>query len=156
MHVVGARFTDLESALAAMRDIRGQVPVGPGEVAVRALGSTRYEEPARGFVLAGRFAPTVVDAVVEILEGHGGTVLTHSEERPHPSLARATGALAGPGWGPGSDKRFRAGERALSTPQRTPVARRSTRTVRRRLRRPTARLRGRTARAVDRASDRGQ
>jgi hypothetical protein len=109
MHVIGARFADLASALAAMGEIRGRVPVDPGEVGVRALGSTHYEEPAWGFILAGRFAPAVVDAVLAIVEGRGGSVLTHYVERSHPSLTPLTAATAAKGSGPGRDQRVRAG-----------------------------------------------
>jgi hypothetical protein len=153
MHVVGARFADLESALAAMGDIRGRVQVGPDELGVRALGSTRYEEPAWGFVLAGRFAAAVVDAVVAIVEGYGGTLLTHYVERPHPSLARVNGVIGGQGSGAGRDQPGRAGERSPSSPHRAPGARGSMRPVLKRWRRPAALLRGRAARITDRASD---
>jgi hypothetical protein len=156
MHVVGARFADLESALAALGEIRARVPVGPGEVGVRALGSTHYEEPAWGFILAGRFAPAVVDAVVAIMEGRGGRVLTHYVERAHPSLTRVTGTAAGKAMGPGRDPRSRADEHALSTFLRRPRPEGLKRPARKRLRRPAALLRSRAARIGEREPDEDQ
>jgi hypothetical protein len=156
MHVIGARFADLESAVAAMAEIRGRVPVGPGEVGVRALGSTHYEEPAWGFILAGRFAPAVVDAVLAIVEARGGSVLTHYVERSHPSLTRVTGTAAGKAMGPGRDPRGHADEQALSTFLRRPRPGGLKRPARNRLRRPAAPLRGRAARITDRVPDEDQ
>ena len=80
MHLVGARFADLPTASAALGKIRASVPVGPGDVAVRPLGSTRYDVPSADILLAGRFEPDDVDAVVDILEAHGGDVLARGAE----------------------------------------------------------------------------
>ncbi len=74
MTVIGARFPNLEKAVAALRAVRARVSVAPDDVAVRPLGSTRYEEPARGFVLAGQFAAGDADVVTEILRRQGGAV----------------------------------------------------------------------------------
>jgi hypothetical protein len=82
MHVVGARFERLGSAKAAVVEVRRRLPMPPGDVAVRPLGSTHYEQPASGFLFAGRFASTYVDAVVEIVRRHGGRLVSWRWERP--------------------------------------------------------------------------
>jgi len=102
MHVVGARFADLGSANAALGEIRARVGIAGGDVAVRPLGSTRYDEPVAAFLLAGRFPAAEVDRVIGIVEQHGGTVLSRSIEWPHPSLTgtgggTGTGATSAPG-----------------------------------------------------------
>jgi hypothetical protein len=78
MSVVGARFGDLEAAIGALAELRARLGVLPGAAGVRPLGSTRYEHPAREFVLAGRFEPGQEVAVKEILARHGGVVLAGS------------------------------------------------------------------------------
>ena len=84
MHLVGARFATMEAALAALREIRGTLPVEPADVGLRPLGTTRYDEPIRDLVLAGRFESQDVDRVVEILEGHGGSILVRRQEPRRP------------------------------------------------------------------------
>ena len=83
MHVFGARFTDHASAAAALVEIRERVAVAPGDVAVCPIGSTNYEAPAHGFLLAGRFADDDVRAVAEITEAHGGLIIERRLEWPH-------------------------------------------------------------------------
>lgn len=80
MHFVGARFADLQTASTALGEIRASVAVGPGDLAVRPLGSTRYDVPSADIVLAGRFEPDDVEAVVGILEAHGGAILARRPE----------------------------------------------------------------------------
>ena len=75
MYLVAARFQDRESADAALRDLRQTVRVGAGDLGVRQLGSLRYEQPALGLVLAGRFGINDVDTVVEIMNRHGGEIV---------------------------------------------------------------------------------
>jgi hypothetical protein len=75
MYLVGARFGDFESANAALVELRDRVAVAPHDVGVRQLGSLRYERPARGHVVAGRFEPDDVAAVIAILERHGGEIV---------------------------------------------------------------------------------
>jgi len=108
MHVIGARFANLESAHAALGEIRASVGIPPGDVAVRPLGSTRYEEPTVDFLLAGRFPEREVDRVTAIVEEHSGMLLSRRVEWPHPSLARVTvGGGVISGRGPGRDTRAR-------------------------------------------------
>ena len=90
MYLVGARFSAARAAEAAMQELRDAIAVEPGDLSVQPLGSVRYERPASGVVVAGRFAPGDVDAVVEILERHRGEVVFRRAEwrEPHPPASR--------------------------------------------------------------------
>lgn len=80
MYLVGARFGDLDSANAALIELRGSVAVAPGDLGLRLLGSLRYEQPAKGHVVAGRFEPDDVPAVISIMERHGGEIVFRRAE----------------------------------------------------------------------------
>jgi hypothetical protein len=82
MHVVGARFMSLDAAIAALRAIRASVAVEPVDVAVRPLGTTRYDRPIEAYLLAGRFREEDVDTVARIAEQHGGLVFSRRAELP--------------------------------------------------------------------------
>jgi len=140
MHVVGARFANLESANAALSAIRASVPIPLGDAAVRPLGSTRYEEPASSFLLAGRFPEAEMDRVIGIVELHGGMLLSSRVEQPHPRLAASSGTRLT------RDERNRALERhgSQASPKTAIPAR--LQSARQRLRRPAALLRVRAAR----------
>jgi hypothetical protein len=86
MYLVGARFDELERANAAIAELRQHIRVEPGEIGLRPLGSLRYDEPARGLVVAGRFGPRDVPTVIEIVERHGGEIVFQRAEwrRPRP------------------------------------------------------------------------
>jgi len=86
MYLVGARFESIEAANAAISELRQQISVEPGEIGLRPLGSLRYDEPARGLVVAGRFGYRDVDAVLEIIARHGGEIVFKRAEwrRPRP------------------------------------------------------------------------
>jgi hypothetical protein len=84
MYLVGGRFEDLEGARAALRQLQDTVAHAPGDLGLRPLGSVRYEHPARGLVVAGRFAEDDVARVVEILEHHGGTIVFRRAEWREP------------------------------------------------------------------------
>ena len=75
MYLVGARFDDLDAARAALFELRELVRPEDDDVGLRPLGSLRYEQPARGLVVAGRFRLTDVDGVVEIMHRHGGEIV---------------------------------------------------------------------------------
>lgn len=132
MHVVGMRFEDHGSAAAALVEIRDRVPVAPGDIAVRPLGSTRYESPAGGFLLGGRFADADVPAVIQVAEARGGVLVERRLEWPHvnPAPETRTPRLA--------SGHARSSERRITRPHAP-----STRP--KRLRRPAAGMR-RTAR----------
>jgi hypothetical protein len=87
MYLVGARFGEAESANAALEELRGEIVVAPGDLGARPLGSLRYERPAVGVVVAGRFELADVDAVVRILERHGGEIVFRRAEWRHPRPA---------------------------------------------------------------------
>jgi hypothetical protein len=86
MYLVGARFESLEAAKAAIAELRQQTGVEPSEIGLRPLGSLRYDEPARGHVVAGRFGSRDVPGVLEIIDRHGGEVVFKRTEwrRPRP------------------------------------------------------------------------
>ena len=133
MHVVGARFANLESANAALSEIRASVPIPRADVAVRPLGSTRYEEPASGFLLAGRFPAVEVDRVLGIVTLHGGTLMSRRSEAPALNVTR--------------DERGRALERHGLQAPRSRAIPASMRGAHQRLRRPAALMRVRAARS---------
>jgi hypothetical protein len=154
MHLMGARFDTLAAASAALHDVRAAATVAPGDVAVKPLGSIRYEVPSTGFVLGGRFADDDVPAVIRIAEAHGGRII---ECRPDAS---------GPAAGPGTPRRATAASNPpwtatwTAAPAPAQPARRASKCdavprLRKRLRRPAARLRGRAAR-THRLPDRRQ
>ena len=86
MYLVGARFNRLVAAHAALEELRARIAVAPGDLGLRPLGSVRYEHPARGLVVAGRFEPPDVPTVVEILERHGGDIVFRRAEWRLPQL----------------------------------------------------------------------
>ena len=127
MDVIGARFANLPAAIAARDAICAAVAVPASDVAVRPLGTTRYDEPVDAFVLAGKFPTALAEAVVRLMRDGGGTILSRRTEwlrhaRPvgHPEQPQPQGARPG-------------APRAMSR-------------ARKRLRRPAARLRIRRAR----------
>jgi hypothetical protein len=75
MHLVGARFDDLSAAEEALVELRERIVLEAGDVGLRPLGSLRYERPASGLVLAGRFEHDDVEEVVEIMRRHGGVIV---------------------------------------------------------------------------------
>jgi hypothetical protein len=144
MHIVGARFADLDSANAALGEIRASVAVPRGDVAVRPLGSTRYEAPAADFLLAGRFPEGDVDAVLGIVLQHGGTLLSKRVDWPRSTITGGAGTTPGPG----SSRVQRGGpiDRHGAQASRTGATPASQRGAHRRLRRPAALVRVRAAR----------
>jgi hypothetical protein len=98
MDLVGARFEEMSSAEAALRELRERLTLGDGDVGLRPLGSLRYEAPAEGLVVAGRFQHDDVDQVVRILEHHGGEIVFQRAEwrlpRPRPRSSDRSGDRA--------------------------------------------------------------
>jgi len=86
MYLVGGRFDDVASANAVLHELRERIQVEVGDLGLRPLGSLRYEQPASGLVVAGRFRSTDVDEVVEIMHRHGGEIVFKRAEwrRPRP------------------------------------------------------------------------
>ena len=144
MHFVGARFTDLQTASTALGEIRASVAVAPGDLAVRPLGTTHYDAPTEDIVLAGRFAPDDVEAVVEILEAHGGAILAR---RPESTTVQMGGTTVDAEGTSENERRPPQGAAARDTRARTaerPQPRAGT--PHKRVRRPATLLRGRAAR----------
>jgi hypothetical protein len=96
MFLVGARFGDAGSANDALGELRDRIAIAPGDLGVRPLGSVRYEHPAVGVVVAGQFEPADVDAVVAIMERHGGEIVFRRAEwrRPRPAASRGDRSCA--------------------------------------------------------------
>jgi hypothetical protein len=91
MYLVGARFEELGAAEAALLELRERVEVDDGDVGLQSLGSLRYEQPAEGLVVAGRFRRGDVEGVVEILHRYGGEIVFNRAEwripRPPPTAS---------------------------------------------------------------------
>ena len=87
MLVIGARFRTVAAARAALRTVRASVSVPEGDVAVRPLGSTRYDAPEDQFLLAGRFEPHDGPAVVAILHSEGGRIIERRDDPPRSNLS---------------------------------------------------------------------
>jgi hypothetical protein len=88
MLVIGARFRTVGAARAALRGVRASVAVPAGDVAVRPLGSTRYDAPEEQFLLAGRFEPADVPAVTAIVHAEGGKVIERRSDPRRPAAQR--------------------------------------------------------------------
>lgn len=80
MHLVGARFADRDSANATMEELRDQIPVEPGDLGLRPLGSLHYEHPEQGLIVAGRFELADLETVVRIMQRHGGEIVFRRAE----------------------------------------------------------------------------
>jgi hypothetical protein len=91
MYLVGASFRDAGAANDALGELRDLIAVEPGDLGLRPLGSLRYERPAVGVVVAGRFEPADVDSVVSIMERHGGEIVFRRTEWRHPRAAVSSG-----------------------------------------------------------------
>ena len=96
MYLIGARFESIEAANTAIAELRQQTRVDPGEIGLRPLGSLRYEEPARGLVVAGRFESREVPGVLEIVARHGGEIVFKRAEwrRSRPTQNGSEGSCA--------------------------------------------------------------
>lgn len=145
MYVVGARFRSLAAAGAALLAVRSAVSVAPGDAGIRALGTTRYDEPLEEFLLAGRFADDEVETVIGIVESQGGEVIERRRDAPRVAAPPRAVATSNPpfaaSWMPP-----RTAHRTPPVPSRRAAAARTLR-PRKRLRRPSAPLRVRAARA---------
>ena len=96
MYLVGARFDDAGAANDALGELRERIAVEPGDLGARPLGSLRYEHPAVGVVVAGRFEPADVEAVVSIMERHGGEIVFRRTEWRHPRTAASRAERSSP------------------------------------------------------------
>lgn len=127
MHVIGGRFSDLVAATAARDAILAAVAMPPADIAVRPLGTTRYDHPIEAFLLAGRFDAGAVATVTRLVHEHGGTVISSRVEWKARHRSTAEGSVHQ------APARRRIGVDARIGPSRT------------RVRRPVARWRVRSA-----------
>jgi hypothetical protein len=88
---IGARFERRDQAIAAMLELRRRFGLAAAEIDVRELGSTAYERPASGTLLAGQFLAHAAKGVIEIITAGGGTVI---ERRVEPDPLRVFGVVA--------------------------------------------------------------
>lgn len=101
---LGARFEDRHTALEAMRQLRERFGLDLSDIEIQALGSTHYEEPPSGTLLAGRFRPEVADEAIDLIRRKGGVIVERRMEpdpldrRPPPSR-RERGRRASRGGG---------------------------------------------------------
>lgn len=143
--MIGARFRTFAAARAALRAVRASVAVPAGDVAVRALGSTRYDAPEDQFLLAGRFDPEDAAEITAIVHSQGGRVIERRSDTVRGPGAAPDVALRGDGSEPARGPRSRT--RLASRPT-APIAGMLRGHVRadNGLRRPSPPLRLRTAR----------
>jgi hypothetical protein len=87
---IGARFERRDQAIEAMLDLRRRFGLAAAEIDVRDLGSTAYERPASGTLLAGQFPAEVAETAVGIIIADGGVIL---ERRPEPDPTRVLGVV---------------------------------------------------------------
>jgi hypothetical protein len=146
MYVIGARFKTLAAANTALNEARAAATVAPGEVAVGPLGSTRYEVPSTGFVLGGRFADGDVQAVIRIIQAHGGSVIECRPDASTPGAGRSAAPRATVASNPPWTATWTAPSVHQGPARRIATTNEGPR-LRKRLRRPVARWRGRAARA---------
>jgi len=88
---IGARFHERDRAVDTMLELRQRFDLGVAEVEVRALGTTRYDEPPPGTLLAGQFPAGEAEQVVGLIEARGGEIV---ERRSEPDPAEAMSSIA--------------------------------------------------------------
>lgn len=115
---LGARFDDRDSAVAVMHELRHRFGLGIADIEVQALGSTHYEEPSTGTLLAGRFPPTVADDAIESIRAAGGQIVERRLE-PDPVVTLAGSAVVADA-GDARQRRDRPGRRLERHPSPQP------------------------------------
>jgi hypothetical protein len=96
MYLVGARFEEMRAAEAALVELREWPGVEDRDVALRPLGSLRYEQPSEYHVVAGQFQQADVAGVVEIMNRHGGQIVfKRAEWRTPRPLSRGSNRAGG-------------------------------------------------------------
>jgi len=88
---IGARFKERERAVETMLELRERFDLGVAEIEVRPLGTTHYDEPPPGTLLAGQFPAGEAEAAVGLITARGGEIV---ERRPEPDPAEAMGSVA--------------------------------------------------------------
>ncbi|HEY2888529.1 MAG TPA: hypothetical protein VGJ17_07925 [Candidatus Limnocylindrales bacterium] len=88
---IGARFEERDRAVETMLELRRRFDLDVADVEVRPLGTTHYDEPPPGTLLAGQFPANDVEAAVGLITASGGEIV---ERRPEPDPAASLGAIA--------------------------------------------------------------
>jgi hypothetical protein len=88
---IGARFRDREPAVETMLELRRRFELDVADVEVQPLGTTTYDEPSPGTLLAGQFPADDAEAVVRMITDRGGEIV---ERRAEPDPAEAMGSVA--------------------------------------------------------------
>jgi hypothetical protein len=88
---IGARFLERDRAVETMLELRDRFDLGVADVEVSPLGTTRYDEPPPGTLLAGQFPADDADTIVGVITERGGEIV---ERRPEPDPAEAMGSIA--------------------------------------------------------------
>jgi hypothetical protein len=102
---IGARFEDRARALEVMAELRRRFRLHDAAIEVRPLGSTRYDEPSTGVLLAGQFRERDTDAAVELLQQRGGTIVERRTEPDPARVGRSVATLEPPPRGGGESGR---------------------------------------------------
>jgi hypothetical protein len=91
---IGARFDERDEAVQTMLELRNRFDLGVSDVEVRDLGSTAYEEPPSGTLLAGQFPSPRAEEVVDLIRQHGGAIVERRSEPDPSTTAGGVGLLA--------------------------------------------------------------
>jgi hypothetical protein len=92
---IGARFEARDEAVETMLELRRRFDLGVSDVEVRDLGSTAYEQPPSGTLLAGQFPSPRADEVVDVIHRHGGAIVERRAAL-QPEASGGVGLLAPP------------------------------------------------------------
>lgn len=89
LRFVAAAFADREEAAAAERELRGELDVGPADIATGEVGGDPSKAGMRG-LLAGRFRAHRRTVVERVVDRHRGKIVADiPESRATPSPRRA-------------------------------------------------------------------
>lgn len=82
MMVVGAAFTSATAARAAQRELIDQLAIDPGAVNQAPLGAVGRRSEGR-LIVAARIPRRDLPEATQILERHGGKIVTRAPIQPH-------------------------------------------------------------------------
>jgi hypothetical protein len=80
IELVAFGFAHLDDAAAVEWQLRAILDVGPDDLALRAVGGTPEFVDGAAFVVAGRIRSDRMKAAEQVVERHGGEVLTDVPE----------------------------------------------------------------------------
>jgi len=81
LRIVAAAFADREDAVAAERELRTQLDVGPADISTAEVGGDPSHRGLCG-LLAGRFRAHRRGDVERVVEGHGGRIVADVPDQP--------------------------------------------------------------------------